>query len=243
MDALEAGFWGFVGGASLLVGALIGLYVSVPQRVIATVMALGAGVLVSSVTFELMDEAYKVGGFDAASVGLLSGAVAFFGADWAVHSTGGKNRKRSGGQQAEGSATAITIGAIMDGIPESVAIGVSLIEGGAVGAVMVVAVFLRNVPEALSAAAGMKKAGHSAAHVLGLWGTVVVCAASALFGYLFLDGASEDLIAAILAFAAGAILTMLASTMFPEAYEEGGHVVGVVTTIGFLLAFLLSRLA
>jgi ZIP family zinc transporter len=244
VDALEAGFWGFVGGASLLVGALVGLYVSVPQRVIATVMALGAGVLVSSVAFELMDEAYEVGGFDAASVGLLSGAVAFFGADWAVHSAGGKHRKRSGGQQAEGSATAITIGAIMDGIPESVAIGVSLIEGGAVGAVMVVAVFLSNVPEALSAAAGMKKAGHSAAYVLGLWGVVVVvCAASALFGYLFLDGASEDLIAAILAFAAGAILTMLASTMFPEAYEEGGHVVGVVTTIGFLLAFVLSRLA
>ena len=108
---------------------------------------------------------------------------------------------------------------------------------------MVVAVFLSNVPESLSAASGMKKAGHSPAYVLGLWGTVVaICAASALFGYLFLAGAPDELIAAILAFAAGAILTMLASTMFPEAYEEGGHVVGVVTTTGFLVAFVLSRL-
>jgi ZIP family zinc transporter len=243
MEALEAGFWGFVAGSSLLVGALIGLYVAVPQRVIAIVVAIGAGVLVSSVAFELMEEAYGMGGIYAASGGILLGAVTFFAADWTVCYAGGKHRKRSGGQQAGGSATAITIGAVLDGIPESVAIGVSLIEGGAVGAVMVVAVFLSNVPEALSAAAGMKKAGHSSAYILGLWGAVVViCAASALFGYLFLDGASEAVIAAILAFAAGAILTMLASTLFPEAYEEGGHVVGVVTTIGFLAAFVLSKL-
>jgi ZIP family zinc transporter len=243
MEALAAGFWGFVGGASLLVGALVGLYAGVPQRVIAIVMAIGAGVLVSSVAFELMVEAYEMGGTSAASSGLMLGAAAFFAADWAVCYAGGKDRKRSGGQQAGGSSTAITIGAIMDGIPESVAIGVSLIEGGAVGAVMVIAVFMSNVPEALSAASGMKKAGHSPAYVLGLWGTVtVVCALSALFGYLFLAGASEVLIAAILAFAAGAILTMLASTLFPEAYEEGGHLVGIVTTIGFLIAFLLSRM-
>jgi zinc transporter, ZIP family len=243
MDALMAGFWGFVGGASLLIGALVGLYVGVPQRVIAIIAAFGAGVLVSSVAFELMEEAYLMGGFYAASIGILLGALAFFAADWAVCYIGGKHRKRSGGQQAGGSSTAITIGAILDGIPESVAIGVSLIEGGAVGAVMVVAVFLSNVPESLSAASGMKKAGHSPAHILGLWGTVVaICALSSLFGYLFLAAAPEELIAAILAFAAGAILTMLASTMFPEAYEEGGHVVGVVTTIGFLVAFVLSRL-
>jgi ZIP family zinc transporter len=243
MDALAAGFWGLVGGASLLIGAFIGLYAHVPQRVIAVVMAIGAGVLVSSVAFELMEEAYRMGGFYAASTGLLLGAMAFFAADWAVCYGGGKDRKRSGGQQAGGSATAITIGAVMDGIPESVAIGVSLIEGGAVGGVMVIAVFMSNVPEALSAASGMKKAGHSSAYVLGLWGTVTaVCALSALFGYLFLAGASEVLIATILAFAAGAILTMLASTLFPEAYEEGGHLVGVVTTIGFLAAFVLSRM-
>ena len=131
----------------------------------------------------------------------------------------------------------------MDGIPESVAIGVSLIGGGAVGFVMVAAVFLSNVPEGLSAAAGMKKAGHSTAHILGLWSAVVaISAVSALSGYLFLAGAPEDLIAAIQAFAAGAILTMLASTMMPEAYQEGGSAVGVVTTVGFLVAFILGKL-
>ncbi len=237
-----AGFWGFVGGISLLVGALVGLCAEASQRVISIVMAIGAGVLISSVAFELMEEAYREGGFDTPAIGLLLGAVAYFAADWAVRRHA-KHRKRSQGQQEGGSDTAIAIGALMDGIPESVAIGISLIGGGSVSWVFVVAVFLSNVPEGLSAAAGMKKAGHSAAYMLGLWGSVVVVAAlSALFGYLFLAGASEDTVAVIQSFAAGAILTMLASTMLPEAYEEGGAVVGVVTTVGFLVAFMLSHL-
>ncbi len=131
----------------------------------------------------------------------------------------------------------------MDGVPESAAFGISLIGSGVVSWVMVVAVFLSNVPEALSAAAGMKRVGHSAAYILGLWGVVVaVSAVSALLGYLFLTGASENIVAGMQAFAAGAILSMLASTMMPEAYEEGGAVVGLVTSAGFLLAFVLSRL-
>lgn len=241
--AVSAGFWGFVGGAALLVGAAIGVYAPASKRVIALVMAVGAGVLISSVAFELMDEAYKSGGFDAAAVGLVLGGVLFFVADMAVQRKGGHHRKRSQGQQSGGSATAIAIGALMDGIPESVAIGVSLIKGGTVGFVMVIAVFLSNIPEGLSAAAGMKKAGHSKAYIFGLWsGVVVISAISSLAGYFFLADASGNIIGGIQAFAAGAILTMLASTMMPEAYEEGGPLVGLITTLGFLVAFVLSKL-
>ena len=244
MEALGAAFWGFVGGSSLLIGALVGLYARASQRLIAVTMAFGAGVLISSVAFELMQEAYRVGGFDAASVGLLFGALAFFAADVVVTRNGGGDRKRSQGPGAGASAMAIAVGALMDGIPESAAIGISLIEGEAVSLVVVIAVFLSNVPEALSSAAGMKRIGHSKAYVLILWGVVTLASTiAALLGYLFLAGAPENLVGAVQAFAAGAILTMLASTMMPEAYEEGGAVVGVVTSVGFLLAFVLSRLA
>ncbi len=209
----------------------------------AVVMAFGAGVLLSSVAFELMDEAYGVGGIDAAAPGLLLGAAVFYVADREVNRRGGERRKSAGDRQG-GSAAAIAIGALLDGIPESAAIGISLIEGGGVGIALVAAVFLSNVPEGLSSAAGMKRAGRSPAYVLGLWGAVTLASTlAALLGYLFLAGASGNVIAAIQSFAAGAILTMLASTMMPEAYEEGGPVVGVVTTVGFLLAFVLSRVA
>ena len=209
----------------------------------AVVMAFGAGVLLSSVAFELMDEAYGVGGIDAAAPGLLLGAAVFYVADREVNRRGGERRKNAGDRQG-GSAAAIAIGALLDGIPESAAIGISLIEGGGVGIALVAAVFLSNVPEGLSSAAGMKRAGRSPAYVLGLWGAVTLASTlAALLGYLFLAGASGNVVAAIQSFAAGAILTMLASTMMPEAYEEGGPVVGIVTTVGFLLAFFLSRVA
>jgi ZIP family zinc transporter len=242
VGALAAGFWGFVGGAWLLLGALVGIYVGASRSLIATVMALGAGVLISSVAFELMDEAYDMGGFDSSSLGLLLGAVAFFFADGEVNRRGGTRRKNPGDKQGD-SATAIAIGALMDSIPESAAIGISLLGGGNISAALVAAVFLSNIPEGLSSAAGMKQSGRSTAHILGLWGGVtLVSALAALLGYFFLDGASKDLIALIQSFAAGAILTMLASTMMPEAYDEGGQLVGLITVVGFLLSFVLSHL-
>jgi len=242
VGALAAGFWGFVGGVSLLLGALAGIYAGASRRTIATIMALGAGVLISSVAFELMDEAYQIGGFDASAIGLLIGALAFYFADRAVSRSGGQRRKNPGDKQGD-SATAIAIGALMDGIPESAAIGISLLEGGKISAALVAAVFLSNVPEGLSSAAGMKQSGRSTVHILGLWGGVtLVSALASLLGYFFLANAPENVVASIQSFAAGAILTMLASTMMPEAYEEGGQVVGLVTSVGFLLSFILSRL-
>jgi ZIP family zinc transporter len=238
---LEATFWGFVGGFALLIGAALGLLVGASQRLIGLVMAFGAGVLISALAFELTEEAFRLGGTDAVAIGLAAGGLAFFVGDWIVDHRGGNHRKRSGGEQAGGSGAAIVVGAMLDGIPESVAIGVSLLGGGSVGVAVVAAVFLSNVPESLSAASGLRKAGHSPTWILGLWLAVaVISAVAAGLGYAFLGDASANVIGFIQAFAAGAILTMLADTMMPESFEHGGSVVGLVTLAGFAVAFLLS---
>jgi ZIP family zinc transporter len=239
---LEAAFWGFVGGFALIVGAVAGLKLRVSRRVIGMVMAFGAGVLVSALAFELTAEAYDSGGLDATAVGLALGSLAFFGGDWILDRMGGADRKRSAGPGASGAALGIVLGAVLDGIPESVAIGVSLLEGGGVSVAVVVAVFLSNVPESLSAATGLK-ATMSTRQIVLLWVAVALVStlASAL-GYAALGDASANTTAAIQAFAAGAILTMLADTMMPEAFEAEGRTsfTGVVTTLGFALAALLS---
>lgn len=243
---LEAALWGFVGGFALLVGAVAGVRFAASQRTIGLIMGFGSGVLISAVAFELTEAAFEFGGADAVAVGMTLGALAFFIGDWIVDRRGAARRKRSTGQPAaedDGSASAIVIGALMDGIPESIAIGVGLLSGGGVGVTMVAAVFLSNIPESLSAATGMREAGRSTRYILGVWGAVaLVSAGAAAIGYGALGDADPDLIAAIQAFAAGAILVMLADTMMPEGFEHGGKAVGLVTVLGFTLAFILSTL-
>ena len=239
---LEAAFWGFVGGIALLVGAAAGLVWRVPSRLVGLVMAFGAGVLVSAVAFDLVEEGFDAAGALPVVAGMAAGALTFYAGDAVLDHRGGDGRKRSGGQQAGGAATAIVLGAMLDGIPESAAIGVTLVDGGGVGVAVVAAVFLSNVPESLSAAVGLRKAGHSPRWILGLWlGVAVVSAAAAAAGYALLGGASPAVVAVVQAFAAGAILTMLADTMMPEGFEHAGNAVGLVTTSGFIAAFLLGH--
>jgi ZIP family zinc transporter len=238
---LEAALWGAAGGSSLVVGAAIGLRFQFGRRMIGLIMGFGSGVLISALTFELTEEAFRIGGADALVIGLVLGALSFFGADWYIDRRGGEHRKRSGGQQEAGSANAIVIGALLDGIPESFVIGLVLLQHDTIPLAIVAAVFLSNVPESLSAATGLRAAGHSPRYIISLWtGVMLSSALAAAAGNGFMGGASEELFAGVEAFAAGAILTMLADTMMPEAFEGGGNAVGLVTVVGFATAFLLG---
>lgn len=245
---LQAGFWGLVGGSALLIGAVVGYYATIPQRAIAAIMAFGAGVLMSALSFELMDEAYKRGGFDSTAIGFLGGATVYTVANLYISNQGAKHRKRSGKHQkseeeASGSGLAIAVGALLDGIPESIVIGVSMIQGGAVSWVTVAAVFLSNIPEGLSSAAGMKQAGRKAGYIFSVWGAIaLVSGVAALIGYTLFSHFSKEIIAATTAVAAGAILAMISDTMIPEAFEQTHDFAGLITVLGFLAAFVLSKL-
>jgi ZIP family zinc transporter len=245
---MKALFWGIVSGSALIIGALLAYYSKVPQKLIAFVMAFGSGVLISALAFNLMDEAYKRGGFDSTAIGFVSGAVVYSLANYFLNKNGAKHRKRSGTQQSSekensGSGLAIALGSLLDGIPESIAVGVSMIEGGAVSTAAVIAIFISNIPEGLSSTSGMKKNGRSAKYIFGIWiGITIISGVASFCGYTIFKNFSPDVIAATIAVAAGAILAMLSDTMMPEAFEEGHDFIGVITVLGFLAAFILTKL-
>ena len=210
-------------------------------------MAFGTGVLFSSVAFDLLEDALETGGGRPTTAGIASGPWRTSRATWPCRTGAAHDRKSAAGDDGstatdeEGNPAAIVVGAVLDGIPESVAIGISLLEGGHIGGVFVAAVFMSNIPEALSASAGLAKQGRPARSIMRMWAVVVAASTLAsLAGYALLDGTNVDTIAFLSAFAAGAVLTMLASTMAPEAAREGGPVSGLITTGGFLLAVMLD---
>jgi ZIP family zinc transporter len=245
---LQAGAWGLIAGGALVVGALVAWFVRVPQQVVAAVMAFGAGVLISALAFDLVDEAERTGGLVATIIGLLMGAVVYVAANIALTVRGARHRKRSqrGEQPSErqqsGSGAAIAIGALLDGIPESVVLGLSLLGGGGVGVPVLAAIFISNLPEGLSSASGMKANGRSASYVFGVWGGIAVASGLAgLLGVVILQGASPAVIAVITAVAAGAILAMIADTMIPEAFARDHLYAGLIATVGFIVAFAVER--
>ncbi|HZY17890.1 MAG TPA: ZIP family zinc transporter [Ramlibacter sp.] len=244
---LQAGLWGLLAGFALVLGAAAGFFLRVPQRLIAAVMALGSGVLISALSFELMDEALQRGGFWSTAAGFLAGALVYTAANaWLSH-RGARHRKRSQGQQPSeaeqaGSGMAIAVGALLDGVPESIVVGLSLLGGGGVSLVMVAAVFLSNVPEGMASAAGMKNAGRDARYVFGVWAAIALLSGvAAVVGYTAFRHYPPAVVAFTMAVAAGAILSMLVDTMIPEAFEHTHDFAGLITVAGFLAAFGLSK--
>jgi ZIP family zinc transporter len=239
--------WGLLAGSSLVVGAGIAFLFRIPLRVIGLIMGFGAGVLISAVAFDLVEEAVEKSlGNGWAAAGLFSGCLVFFAGDWLIDRMGGGNRKDAAGADEEregGSPLSIVLGTVLDGIPESMVIGLAIYEGGEVGAAYLAAVFISNVPESISATSGLLASGWQKSKIMWMWiGIAVVSGLASLAGYSLFQNASPDTNAFILTFAAGAILTMLATTMMPEAFEHGGKLVGIMVTLGFAAAFTIHLL-
>lgn len=237
---LEAIAWGALAASSLLIGALLGTAGWINRQAVGLILGFGAGALISAVSFELTEEALQLGGADATAAGLAIGALVFFAGDAALHRRGASDRKQVRDSE-DASGTALLLGAVLDGVPESAVIGITLLAGGEVSVAMLAAVFISNLPEGIGGASGMRAAGNSTRSILAWWTVVaLVCALSAGLGYAVLDGASDEVIALLQAFAAGGVLTMLTDTMIPDAYRQGGRVTGLLTVLGFALAALLS---
>jgi ZIP family zinc transporter len=242
--------WGLLSASSLVIGSVFALLVRIPLRVIGLIMGFGAGVLISAVAFDLVEEAAaKSTGDGAIITGLFAGCLVYFGGDRLIDRLGGGDRKDPTGAVEEGekddggSPLSIVLGTVLDGIPESMVIGLTIFEGGAVGAAYLVAVFISNLPESISSTSGLLVSRWAKSRILWLWiGITVVSAFASLAGYSLFQDSSPGVVAFVLTFAAGAILTMLANTMMPEAFKHGGKWVGIMVTLGFATAYTIHLL-
>jgi zinc transporter, ZIP family len=238
----EAFGWGALGAAALLVGALVAYLLAPSRRVIAVVMALGTGLLIGSVAFELIDEALKTQTVAWVALLVLVGAAVFTVGDGLLDRRGGGDRKDATGAQSEGSPLAIVLGSVLDGIPESFVLGLTVLQGG-VSVSLLAGVALSNLPEGMSSSSGLKAAGWPRGRVLAMWSAVVVVSAlSAAAGYALLDPASGRTGALAQAFAGGALLAMLADTLLPEAYAVEGVLTGFLVVAGFAVSLALSAI-
>lgn len=230
--------WGGLAAASLLIGYYLAT-LGPSQRATGLIMGIGAGALVAAIAYELVPESI-LGGWGM-GLAFALGAVAFFLGDWAVDRRGGKERKDIAGSAESGSGAAIFIGTLLDNVPESIILGMGLALGGAINLAFLAAVFISNLPEGVAGSINLEAAGNPRQKIFGMWFMLVVISAlCAGVGYWLATRLPEADGRIAQAFAAGAMLTMLADAMMPEAFEHGGKTVGLFTALGFLTAAVLS---
>jgi zinc transporter, ZIP family len=235
---LNSFLWGLLATSSLILGGIIASRFSLGKRTIGIIMAFGAGTLISAISYELIYEAVKLAkgtGFPA--FGLFAGAFTFFFSDMLIGKIGAGDRMKIGVPQQSRLIVPMVLAIILDGVPESIVIGLGIFERGTVSLAMLVAVFISNLPEAIAGSSGMKASGWSRRKIIVLWLIIaIVCALATLAGHSIFSGASVNWLSFIQAFAGGAILMMLANSMMPEAFEHGGKLAGVFTVLGFVIS-------
>lgn len=242
MEWLAAAGAGLLAGGALLVGALIAWFARVPDRLVASVMAFGAGVLISALAFDLVGESIAEAGIASTLAGFVVGAVAYVGANLALDRRNARNKR--GAAEGPGTGVGIAIGALLDGIPESMVLGLSMLGGSGVSIPILVAVIISNLPEGLSSTAELKASGMRPRFVFALWGGIALAAALAsLAGFTILADAPVVITGFITALAAGAMLAMISDTMIPDAFRRAHNYTGLLVTLGFLTSLIMHELA
>ncbi|MBW1905596.1 MAG: hypothetical protein JRJ24_09860 [Deltaproteobacteria bacterium] len=234
----NAFLWGLLAASSLVLGGLLASWLPLGKRTLGIIMGFGAGVLLSATAYELVFEAVSLGkGSGAPTLGFLAGAFTFFFSDKLIGRMGSEHGETTDAAGSSKMFVPLVLGIILDGVPESVVIGLGVLETGTVSLAMLVAVFISNLPEAAASTAGMRSSGWSRTKTLLLWVAIaLVCALASAAGYALLGDVSPFGVSIVQAFAGGAILMMLANTMIPEAYEHAGKLAGVFTVLGFAVA-------
>ncbi len=228
----EALLFGLIASSALVIGGVAGAFWRPPRALVAVALAFASGALITALAFDLFEESFNKGGAWLSGVGLLVGAAAFVAADELL------DRHIEGGGV---SGFAILAAVTLDGVPENLALGVTLLEGTG-SLALLVAIFASNLPEALGGAVGMRDQGRSGGFVILVWTvTALLLTASVVVGRAALSGANESLLAVLLAFAGGAVLASLADTLMPDAYREGGALVAFATAAGFFLSFMIDN--
>lgn len=234
----NAFLWGLLATSSLIIGGIIATRFSLSKRTIGVIMGFGAGTLISAISYELIFEAVQIArktGYPA--FGFFTGAFTFYFADLLIGKMSSGKTKASVNSKSAALIVPMVLAIVLDGIPESIVIGLGMSKGGAVSIAMLVAVFVSNLPEAIAGSSGMKSAGWSNKKIILLWIFIALaCSLASVAGFSLFTNTSELWLSFIQAFAGGAILMMLANSMIPEAYEHGGRYAGVATVLGFFLA-------
>jgi zinc transporter, ZIP family len=234
----NAFLWGILATSSLILGGLIASRFSLGKRTLGVIMAFGAGTLISAVSYELVFEAVKLAkgsGFPA--FGFFAGALTFYFSEKLIEKLGSANHMQTEASSQSSLVVPMVLAIILDGVPESIVIGLGIFEGGTVSLAMLVAVFISNLPEAIAGTTGMRAGGWNKKRIILLWCIIaVVCAFATVAGYALFSGVSQRWLSFIQAFAGGAILLMLANSMIPESYEHGGKLAGIFTVLGFFLS-------
>ena len=239
---IQAAGWGLLSASGLLIGAVGGYNGWLRHAAVARVMTFAAGVLLAVVAVDLVINSRGAASLPWTVMGLLCGAAVFSTVNWLLSRRGAQQRKRCGEcveqpteETQPGSGLAIAAGTFLDGVPEGVVLGLSVLHQGASGLGTVAAFFLANIPEALSSSAGMRQARRSVRYVFGVWiGIVLMISLAAAFAALLLRGAGPVVRGTVEAFAAGAILALVSETMIPEAFYGSPQFNGLLLVVGFV---------